>query len=118
MSSSLSLEKPSKKFKVAEVNSEAASSQIDEYSRHKASLKKIYESNKWVFLTASSLLIETYRKLICTCIMFIFILELRRSWIVGDCPPVSEIISEFPCFKEPAVVSNICYSTFNNFIPR
>ena len=117
MSSGLSLEKPTKKFKVAEDNSEVTSSQVDEYARHKASLKKIYESNKWVFSTISSLLTETYRKLMCMCIMFIFILELRRSWIVGDCPPVSEIISEFPCFKEPAVVSNFCYSTFNNFIP-
>ena len=72
---------------------------------------------KWVFSTVSFLFIESYCNLICRCIMFIFILELRRSWIVGDCPPVSEIISEIPCFKKPAVVSNFCYSTFNNFIP-
>lgn len=53
----LDIENPRKKFKQVEL--EASSSSLDEYERHKNSLKKLYESNKWV-LPAVVSLSETY----------------------------------------------------------
>ena len=53
----LDIENPRKKFK--EVELEASSSSLDEYERHKNSLKKHYESNKWVLPAVVSLLSET-----------------------------------------------------------
>lgn len=54
----LDIENPRKKFKQVEL--EASSSSLDEYERHKNSLKKLYESNKWVLPAVVSLLSETY----------------------------------------------------------
>ena len=58
---------PSKKRKIIEndLTPTCTSSQLDEYNRHKAKMKNIYDSNKWVFSSICTMLSETYGKFSC-----------------------------------------------------
>lgn len=48
-------------------------------------------------------------------------IEVRRTWILNENPRVSEVIVEFPCFKDPEIVSILiinfrCHTCYINVL--
>ena len=77
--------------------SNASASDMAEYKQHVSHIQKSYASHNWSLPSMVILLELTASQ--------------RRKWITAENPSVMEILSTFPCLKEPKLVS-ACACTY------